>query len=278
VSDEQQGYPGAPPGWYPDPAGGPGQRWWDGYAWSDAVTQPTVPPPPPEPWAVASTRLASSQSGELVQVELSMTPVARVALAYTGISALVLLLFIRVNASQLRNVGHQFHGVIQAAQNNLPAPSIAVPPLNGAVGALESVNWLVTLSAFVIALIWQHRAASAARALGLPGRHSPAWGVGSWFVPVVGLWFPYQALVDCLGPNDPNRGVVLRFWLCRVGLAVGLPAAILAAFLNATASLVISIPVAVLALGLLATAPQVVTAIATAHANLQGGQATAVPR
>ena len=34
---DQSGYPGAPPGWYPDPAGGPAQRWWDGYAWNEAT-------------------------------------------------------------------------------------------------------------------------------------------------------------------------------------------------------------------------------------------------
>jgi hypothetical protein len=27
----------APAGWYPDPSGVPGQRWWDGQAWSTAV-------------------------------------------------------------------------------------------------------------------------------------------------------------------------------------------------------------------------------------------------
>jgi hypothetical protein len=31
----------APPGWYPDPAGNGGQRYWNGSAWSD--------PPPPRP-------------------------------------------------------------------------------------------------------------------------------------------------------------------------------------------------------------------------------------
>src|ERR1700722_4095695 len=70
---EHSGYPGAPPGWYADPAGGPGQRWWDGYAWSEATVLPQHPPPPPwasaaapqgpatqvAPWAVASDRLST---------------------------------------------------------------------------------------------------------------------------------------------------------------------------------------------------------------------------
>ena len=29
-----------PPGWYPDPAGTLGRRFWDGHAWTDAVEQP----------------------------------------------------------------------------------------------------------------------------------------------------------------------------------------------------------------------------------------------
>jgi hypothetical protein len=48
-----------PAGWYPDPGGAPGQRWWDGTAWT-AGFQPAVaglqPPPPPRrrwsPWVV----------------------------------------------------------------------------------------------------------------------------------------------------------------------------------------------------------------------------------
>lgn len=55
---DASGYPGAPPGWYPDPAGGPGLRWWDGYAWTDSTVLPEQPPPPP--WASAAR---SSQPG-----------------------------------------------------------------------------------------------------------------------------------------------------------------------------------------------------------------------
>jgi uncharacterized protein YxjI len=44
--------PPPPPGWYADPAGGTGTRWWDGQGWTDHVQQPTPLPPPPPPAAV----------------------------------------------------------------------------------------------------------------------------------------------------------------------------------------------------------------------------------
>ena len=36
-----------PAGWYPDPAGGAGKRWWDGTTWTANVQEPEVSPPPP---------------------------------------------------------------------------------------------------------------------------------------------------------------------------------------------------------------------------------------
>lgn len=41
---QQQPPPG--PGWYPDPAGGGGQRYWDGTAWGPVAPPPQPPPPP----------------------------------------------------------------------------------------------------------------------------------------------------------------------------------------------------------------------------------------
>ena len=35
--------PPPPPGWYPDPAGSPGTRWWDGQGWTDHVQQAALP-------------------------------------------------------------------------------------------------------------------------------------------------------------------------------------------------------------------------------------------
>lgn len=39
------------PGWYPDPAGSGGQRWWDGHAWTSQVRLDALfDDPPPHPW------------------------------------------------------------------------------------------------------------------------------------------------------------------------------------------------------------------------------------
>lgn len=32
-----------PAGWYPDPSGGPNQRWWDGAQWTDQLSNPYAP-------------------------------------------------------------------------------------------------------------------------------------------------------------------------------------------------------------------------------------------
>src|ERR1700723_1114623 len=95
---EHSGYPGAPPGWYKDPAGGPGQRWWDGYSWSEATVLPQQAPPPPwagapqappAPWTVASERLDAFTTTQRVDDEQRLVPVARLAVAMPGIYFLV---------------------------------------------------------------------------------------------------------------------------------------------------------------------------------------------
>jgi hypothetical protein len=53
-------------GWYPDPAGSGGSRWWDGIAWGDQVhpaPQPVAQPgaAPGQPWHVAQQGNAGQQ-------------------------------------------------------------------------------------------------------------------------------------------------------------------------------------------------------------------------
>lgn len=68
---------GIPAGWYPDPAGGDGKRWWDGAGWTQNVREPETPPP------------ASTFGGTYVPAELrSVTPfpTAEVGIGYTRAS------------------------------------------------------------------------------------------------------------------------------------------------------------------------------------------------
>ncbi|MFT3887316.1 MAG: RDD family protein [Arachnia sp.] len=50
--------PQPPAGWYPDPAGSDGERFWDGVAWSQATRDKPAPPPPAEPLAPPSPQPA----------------------------------------------------------------------------------------------------------------------------------------------------------------------------------------------------------------------------
>ena len=266
---EHSGYPGAPPGWYPDPAGGPAQRWWDGYAWNEATVQPAPPAPggtePPPPWAVASARLATVNTSWWVSNELSMVRLARVAVAMPGVYYLAGLISEQVNAGRLHTVGHQLRIIYDDNRAGRPAPrltdSSSFEPISVIIG-------LLTIAAVVVACVWQHRAASAARSLGLRSTHSPGWGVGSWFVPVVNLWMPYQAIRDCLPAGHPDRPLVLRWWLLLMGAWTTALVAEITIFFSRGLALAFAIPAALCAVGLLATAPRLVASIAAVHRSL----------
>ncbi len=278
---QASGYPGAPPGWYPDPAGGPGRRWWDGYAWTEATVLPQLPPPPPSaspspwpeavppaglptgpaPWAVASERLNLQTTSSRVSDELRMTPLARVAVVLPAVDYVVNLVSQRVDAGQWRTTGHELRVAFHDAQHGVQAPPLHTATLS----PVAVVVGMVMVAAIVFACIWQHRAASAARSLGYPATRSPAWGVGCWFVPIVNLWMPYGAVRDCLPPGHPERARVLRWWVAWLCTAyLSLLSSVFALF-STGAALAVSIPAAVAALAVIAWAPGIVSAIGTAH-------------
>lgn len=85
---------------------------------------------------------------------------------------------------------------------------------------LAVVGLCLTVTTTVIVLRWIHRAGFNARALGAESmRYSPAWAVGSYFVPVVNLWKPYQAMREIWkASSNPSAwqaeptGALLRTW------------------------------------------------------------------
>ncbi len=193
---------------------------------------------------------------------MTLTPLARTAITFFGLYILVGFLNLQLRRSQFRALGHQMHLTFEASRNGSPVPTF---PRQSTTEPIQLIVGLFTLVALVVVLIWQFRAATAARSLGYPAKHSPGWGVGCWFVPIVNFWMPYQAIRDCLPPDDPHRHLVLRWWLLIVGAEVVLTAATAAALISSPVALGISLVGALFGLALVATAPRVVVAISTAH-------------
>ena len=88
---------------------------------------------------------------------------------------------------------------------------------------LAGLTGLLTIAAGICWLIWQHRAASSVPPASL--RRSPGWHVGSWFIPVVAWWFPFQNVKDIVrGSHAAVSGGVLGGWWA-LWLASGLTSA-----------------------------------------------------
>jgi hypothetical protein len=196
---------------------------------------------------------------DLVGEELRISPLARIAIAFPGITALANLIFIVSNASKYREFGHQLRLQMDAPANHRITPTVP------SEGGLSSVLILCALAAVIVVCVWQFRAATAARAMRLPAKRSPGWGVAFWFIPIVNFWMPYQAIRDCLAPTDPNRAHVLRYWLFTLGVEAGAILTIVAIIISTPAGVILAVLTGASALGVLATAPQVVVSIAVAH-------------
>ncbi len=198
------------PGWYADPADPRSLRWWDGRAWTGF----TVPQEEP-------VRGPATAPSQLYFEEARIVPWARWApVVYAGCAALNSAL-VGAYAARWRALFHWFHQVWVAASHNRQVAQ-APPALPG----WSNLLGLVSIAAIVVFLSWQYRAARVARQLGYPARHSPGWGVGFWFIPVVQLWLPYQALADALPPKHHARRVMLLTWVVlwlAIASAITLP-------------------------------------------------------
>ena len=136
--------------------------------------------------------------------------------AFVGMLAVTVLLAITAwpEGAWIRSVVAQVQSQLNAGATNVT--------INRPAGLtiVTSLVLLLEIAIFVVLLNWQYSAAKTARMLDLPATHSPGLGVGSWFIPVVNFWFPYQALRDCLSVGHPERRVVGRMWICYLGAVV----------------------------------------------------------
>jgi hypothetical protein len=113
-----------PAGWYPDPAGGNGKRWWDGTGWTHNVQAPEVAPPPPS-------------FGNYVHAEFRPTiplPIAESGIGYTRSSWWIAGSPLWIVVPQAIVLG------LFSSLAPLPAPSIVL----GAT-LFTVLGWLITL-------------------------------------------------------------------------------------------------------------------------------------
>jgi hypothetical protein len=197
-----------PPAWYPDPSGHPGWRWWAGDHWS-AHFAPLYTPP------------VAAQQRDLHAVAYLQGRQARLDgfMAWAPwlwiIASIAGLLVNWASVGYYRELWHWWHAVLHASSAGLALPNQPQRPLDSSLVSLVSIGIVVVEIVF---LVWQYRAAQVARALRYPSHHSPGWGVGCWFVPVVNLWMPYQALRDCLPPGHSSRRYVLYTWIAYLSV------------------------------------------------------------
>jgi hypothetical protein len=195
----------APAGWYPDPSGQHQWRWWTGNQWTGHVA-PVVPHHPGTP--------SDGQSVALLQAkEAGLDGFIPVGIWILALIAIADMFASWDSVGYYKALWHWFHRAFHAIGNQQTLPPQPTRPLWSSLFSLTSLP-LIVIEIFF--LIWQYRSAKVAEALGYPARRTPGWGVGFWFVPLVNLWMPYQALRDCLPPEHPGRRHVLYAWLSYV--------------------------------------------------------------
>ncbi|MFF2275747.1 DUF4328 domain-containing protein [Agromyces sp. NPDC058126] len=176
------------PGWYPAPDGSSQTWWWDGAGWTQPPTQAQYQPEP-SPAAINAIAKLATATQVLILVWV-VTSVATIGVEIFGLTA----------------VADYLSGIDTTVDRlDLYDQGTAV------VSILSS---LAIIAAGVIWVIWQFRVAKQVTG---QTRRSPGWHAGSWFIPIVSFWFPYQNVSDlwrALGRTRPSWLIV--WWLLWV--------------------------------------------------------------
>jgi len=199
-----------PRGWYADPAGSGGWRYFDGQTWTDHVQQ--------EVKNLAAPQLRKSAAPLANRLQQYYLPAAALLV---GLNA-----FLQFRSRDLLHIGHAVVEFIRRGDANAPLPSLAsnTSGWESVIGQLANVATVVT---FVMFLVWQYRSHTEAQNFGYPMGISRALAIWSWFIPVANLFLPFKALGELLPPDHKNRRVVWFFCACNAAKILGVALLIL---------------------------------------------------
>jgi hypothetical protein len=185
-----------PAGWYPDPeAGGTTWRWWDGTNWSPpaygygagygyGAVAPAV--------MLESYRKATSKFGNWLRWAMLGN-----LLSFLAISLGVALVF-RGNAFD--RAGNGVYGDTQFSGGFLAFQLVSLP-LN-----------LVSFAYIGSFIAWIYQAGKFAEARGWPAARGRTLGAFSLLIPVVNLWWPYEAVRDSYPPGS-SPPFLVAWWV-----------------------------------------------------------------
>jgi len=195
----------AAPNWYPDPAGGPRQRYWDGATWTSHLW-------PPINVDELATTARRAKTAILIAV-----PVQVAAIELNGVQ---IRSTIKTTRESIDQMNEQFSPVTgpQQAPNPVLPPMTPIQPTG--VSALGSLTSLPILVIGIVFVMWFSKAATIAKQLGRPAKWSPGWAIGGWFIPIGSFFIPYGVGRDLLRAGDPRRSSVKSWWALYMGSAV----------------------------------------------------------
>jgi hypothetical protein len=152
-----------PAGWYPAPDGSSTRWWWDGTRW----IQPQQPVSPSVPASNAIAKLAVAT--QILVIVYGVVTVGTILNETMGIFAAT-----------------SFLDGNEAAIDSLDA-------YDRGTSVVSILSSLSLIAAGVLWVIWQYRVAKQVAGL---TRRSAGWHAGSWFIPIISLWYPYENISD----------------------------------------------------------------------------------
>jgi hypothetical protein len=201
----------------------------------------------------------------LVESELESARLARMGVWVQAIYGVVAAVSFSVLLTEMLDWIDEVRELPAGTDAHVPDPSVPM-----AFYGVQLLG-LLQLGALIVWVVWQHRANTAASALGLPLTRSPGWGVGGWFIPLVNFWFPYEAARDNLPHGHPARPVVLHWWLGFLGQSLAIwPVAIAWAAGGAGIGLMASAAHVALAMWWVTRAERVLATTSEEHRRLAG--------